>query len=121
MAKTIVAILVAVSLMGCTTMRPLEATRAQLEADLEPDDRLLIYESSGRIVDMTFIELDGDTIRGRLTDSGQGPISVDIKDIEKLEIEKIDGAKTTLAVVGATIVLVPVALAAGVVGIMGAQ
>ena len=89
--KILITILAVVSLTGCTTMRSMDTTRADLE---------------------------GETLYGRLTDGSQVPISVELSDIEKLEVEKIDGAKTTLAVVGGTLVLVPVALAAGLVGIM---
>jgi len=116
--KILITILAVVSLTGCTTMRSMDTTRADLEAELQPDDRLVVYETSGRIIDMTFIDLEGETLYGRLTDGSQVPISVELSDIEKLEVEKIDGAKTTLAVVGGTLVLVPVALAAGLVGIM---
>ena len=109
----------AISLIGCTSMRPVDAQRTDLAAELEADDRLLVYENSGRIIDMTLIALDDGTIRGRMNDGSRGPISVAVADIEKLEIEKIDGAKTTLAVVGGTIIIVPIALIAGTLAIMG--
>jgi hypothetical protein len=76
----------------------------------------VIYESSGRIVDMTFVGLDDARIRGRLTDGSEGPISVDLNAIEKIEIEQVDGVKTTLAVVGGTIVILPLAIIAALVG-----
>ena len=102
-------------------MRPMDARQADLHEELEIDDHLVIYEKSGRIVDMTFIEIDGDGIRGRLRDGSLGSITVAISDIEKMEIEKIDGAKTTLAVVGGTIVILPLAAIAVLVGAMGSQ
>lgn len=120
-SKLIIILLTVVSLIGCTTMRPMDTRQADLHEELETDDHLVIYEKSGRIVDMTFIEMDGDRIRGRLRDGSLGSITVAISDIEKMEIEKIDGAKTTLAVVGGTIVILPLAAIAALVGVMGYQ
>lgn len=117
--KLLVVMIAAMSLIGCTSMRPVDAQRTDLAAELDVDDRLMVYETSGRIIDMTFIALDDGKIRGRMNDGSLGPISVATADIEKLEIEKIDGAKTTLAVVGGTIVIVPIALIAGTLAIMG--
>lgn len=118
-SKMMIVIITAISLIGCTSMRPVDAQRTDLAAELEVDDQLVVYENSGRIIDMTFIALQDETIRGRMNDGSQGPISVAVADIEKLEIEKIDGAKTTLAVVGGTIVIVPIALIAGTLALMG--
>jgi hypothetical protein len=60
----------------------------------------VIYEKSGRIVDMTLDVIDGDSLEGTLAGNNLIPVEVDINDIEKIEVEKIDGVKTTLAVVG---------------------
>jgi len=114
--KLIVVLVTMISMFGCTTMRQMDARRGGLQTQLEFNDHLVIYESSGRIIDMTFIEIDNARIRGRLTDGSQGPISVDLDDIEKMEIEKIDGVKTTLAVVGGTVIILPLALIAVLVG-----
>lgn len=118
-SKLLVVLIAVIALMGCTSMRPVDVQQLDLAAELEADDRLLVYESSGRIIDMTFIALDDGTIRGRMNDGSQGPISVAVTDIEKLEVEKIDGAKTTLAVVGGTIVIVPIAVIAGTLVLLG--
>jgi hypothetical protein len=115
-AKLIIALLVTVSLVGCTSMRPLDAKQADLASELEPGDHLIVYERSGRILDMDFREFTDGKVRGWATD-GTGPVSANVDDIEQLEIEKIDGAKTTLAVAGGT---VAVALAAVVATAIGA-
>ena len=108
-------------MVGCTTMRPVDMGQAELQRKLSANDHLLVYEKSGRVIDMTYIELDAEILRGRLTDGSEGPISVAVAEIERLEIEKVDGVKTTLAVIGGTIVIVPAALIAGMAGIMAAQ
>ncbi|NCF51736.1 hypothetical protein GWP57_09000 [Gammaproteobacteria bacterium] len=119
--KILCVLLTAISMIGCTTMRPVDTRQPELERKLSPNDHLLVYEKSGRVIDMTFIELDAEILRGRLTDGSQGPTSVDIAEIERLEIEKVDGVKTTLAVIGGTIIIVPIALIAGMAEIMAAQ
>jgi hypothetical protein len=119
--KFLFVLLTAISMVGCTTMRPVDMGQAELQRKLSANDHLLVYEKSGRVIDMTYIELDAEILRGRLTDGSEGPISVAVAEIERLEIEKVDGVKTTLAVIGGTIVIVPAALIAGMAGIMAAQ
>lgn len=114
-AKLIITLLAAVSLVGCTSMRTLDAQQTDLASELEHGDHLLVYERSGRILDMDFRDLEDGRIRGWATD-GTGPVSAAIADIERLEIEKIDGAKTTLAVAGGTVAVALAAVAATAVG-----
>jgi hypothetical protein len=114
-SKSLIVLLAAVSLVGCTSMRPLDANQANLASKLEAGDHVVVYERSGRILDMDFRDLQNDRIRGWATD-GTGPVSVGIDDVEHLEIEKIDGVKTTLAVAGGTVAAAVVIAGAAVVG-----
>ena len=114
-SKSLIVLLAAVSLVGCTSMRPLDANQANLASELEAGDHVVVYERSGRILDMDFRDLENDRIRGWATD-GTGPVSADVGDIERLEIEKIDGVKTTLAVAGGTVAAAVVIAGAAVVG-----
>ena len=120
-SKLIVILIAGISLIGCTTMRPVEAQQSNLAEQVEVGDHLIVYEKSGRIVDMTLDVIDGDSLEGTLADDTLIPVEVDINDIEKIEVEKIDGAKTTLAVVGGTIIVLPLMLIAAMTGAMFSQ
>ncbi len=120
-SKLTVILIAGISLVGCTTMRPVETGQANLTEQLEVGDHLVIYEKSGRIVDMTLTLIDGDILEGTLAGNNFIPVEVDINDIEKIEFEKIDGVKTTLAVVGGTIIISPLMLIAAMSGAMFSQ
>jgi len=120
-SKLTVILIAGISLVGCTTMRPLETGQSSLIEQLEVGDHLVIYEKSGRIADMTLTLIDDDSLEGTLADNSLIPVEVDINDIEKIEVEKIDGVKTTLAVVGGTIVILPLMLIAAMSGAMFSQ
>ncbi len=113
-SKLTVILIAGISLVGCTTMRPMETEQSKLTEQLEVGDHLIVYEKSGRIVDMTLDVIDGDSLEGTLAGNNFIPVGVNIDDIEKIEVEKIDGVKTTLAVVGGVIVIVPLAMIAAV-------
>ena len=120
-SKLIIILIAGISLIGCTTMRPIEAQQSNLAEQVEVGDHLIVYEKSGRIVDMTLGVIDGDSLEGTLADDTLIPVEVDINDIEKIEVEKIDGVKTTLAVVGGAIVILPLMLIAAMTGAMFSQ
>ncbi len=120
-SKLTVILIAGISLVGCTTMRPVETEQSNLSEQLEAGDHLIAYEKSGRIVDMTLDVIDGDSLEGTLAGNNLIPVEVDISDIEKIEVEKIDGVKTTLAVVGGTIVILPLMLIAAMSGAMFSQ
>ncbi len=120
-SKLIVILIAGISLVGCTTMRPIETQQSDLTEQFEVGDHLVIYEKSGRIADMTLTLIDGDSLHGSLADSRRTPVQVDINDIEKIEVEKIDGVKTTLAVIGGAIVIVPLAVLAAVAFMFSGQ
>ncbi len=120
-SKLTVILIAGISLVGCTTMRPVESGQSNLTEQLEVGDHLVIYEKSGRIADMTLTLIDGDILKGTLAGNNFIPVEVDINDIEKIEVEKIDGVKTTLAVVGGTIVILPLMLIAAMSGAMFSQ
>ncbi len=120
-SKLTVILIAGISLVGCTTMRPIETGQANLIEQLEVGDHLIVYEKSGRIVDMTLAVIDDDSLEGTLADNSLVPVEVDINDIKKIEVEKIDGVKTTLAVVGGTIIILPLMLIAAMSGAMFSQ
>ncbi|MEJ2129306.1 MAG: hypothetical protein P8X81_10730 [Woeseiaceae bacterium] len=101
------------SLAGCTSMRAMDATQADFTAQLETGDHLVIYEKGGRIVDMTFTQVDGEYLVGSLTRQPLDTVEVRIDEILQIEIEKISGGKTAAAVVGGAVLLPIVAVGFG--------
>jgi hypothetical protein len=75
---------------------------------LEIGDHIIVYETTGRIVDMRFVLVEGNVLRGSLFDDGLEPIEIELEQIEKIEAERIAAGRTTVAVLGG-IVLAPVA------------
>ena len=113
--KIIVLILAGLALSGCTSMRAIESN-ASVAEQISVGEHLVVYEKSGRVVDMTVRVIDTDRLGGTLGTEGGAPVEVLLADIEKIEVERIDGAKTTLAVVGVTVVAVPVVFFAAFTG-----
>ena len=98
------------SLVGCTSMRPVEMERSDFTDYIETGDRLVVYEKYGRVLDMKVAKVEPDVIHGSLAGAGWSTVMVELPDVEKIEIERIDGAKTTGAVVGG-IILLPIFVA----------
>jgi hypothetical protein len=112
----IVTLLVVLELSGCTTMKPLNTLDPDATTALNAGDHIVVYETSGRMLDMTLTGVEGDTLKGSLTDAHLTPVSVRVSDVERLEIEKVDAVKSTLATVGTVVVVVPLAALALLVG-----
>ena len=119
--KLIIILLASISMIACTTMRPIDREKYELNEKLEIGDHLVVYEKTGRIVDMKLDSIEGDYLEGTSTDGFPTMVDVKIDDIEKIEVEKIDGVKTTLAVVGGAIVFLPLMVIAAFTGVMFQQ
>ena len=96
------------SLVGCTSMRPLDATQTDLATHLETGDRVVVYETGGRIVDMKLTQVDGEYLIGSLTEQPMHSVEVRIDEIHQIEVEKISGGKTAAAIIGG-VILLPIA------------
>ncbi|MEE4246389.1 MAG: hypothetical protein V2I33_13350 [Kangiellaceae bacterium] len=72
---------------------------------LEIKDIINVYEKSGRIIEMTIVSYRDGVITGAYTDKPSQSVSVKIDDIERLEVETIDGVKTTFAIIGGIVVI----------------
>lgn len=120
-SKLIVILIASISMIGCTTMRTVDREKYDLTEKLEIGDHLIVYETTGRIVDMKLDSFNGDYLEGTSAKGYPTMVDVNINDIEKIEVEKIDGVKTTLAVVGGAIVIVPLAIIAVLTGAMFQQ
>ena len=109
--------LIALSLLtGCTSLQAVQPEQTLDKVNqLDVGSRLIVYEKSGRRIDMRFVRMDEHALYGSLTQDGLHAIKVIFEDIEAIETEQIDGLKTSLAA-AAGIVLLPIfALGAGAV------
>ena len=102
------------SIVGCTSMRPVDMAQSDFADAFETGDHLVVYERQGRIIDMRFTGIENGVMFGSLYSDGLTSVEVVIKDIDKIEIEKISGAKTTGAVLGGIVLLPIVAAGAGI-------
>lgn len=115
-AKLLILLVTTISMVGCTSIRPIDMEKVDLTEVLETGDRVIAYEKQGRVVDMTLTRIEDGVLIGSYTGSGMTSVEVNIEDIEKIEAEKISGAKTTGAVVGGLILVPLVAAGAVIVG-----
>jgi hypothetical protein len=97
-------------------MRAVDMAQADFVDHFEVGDHLVVYEKQGRIIDMQFTEVEDGVLYGSLSNDGLTTVEVRVADIQKIEIERISGAKTTGAIVGG-IILLPVVAAGGVLAI----
>ncbi len=101
-------VLLLFALAGCTTMQEVKQKEGLLTDFLEIGDHIVVYETNGRIVDMRFVLVEGDVLRGSLFDDGLELVEIKLEHIEKIEAERIAFGRTTAAVLGG-IVLAPLA------------
>lgn len=102
------ATLLLAALFGCTTMQEVKQQEWLLTDYLEIGDHIIVYETNGRIVDMRFVLMEGNVLRGSLFDDGLESVEIKLEHIEKIEAERIAFGRTTAAVLGG-IVLAPLA------------
>ena len=101
-------ILLLFALVGCTTMQEVKQPEGLLTDYLEIGEHIIVYETSGRMVDMRFVLVEGNVLRGSLFDDGLEAVEIKLEHIEKIEAERIALGRTTVAVLGG-IVLAPIA------------
>jgi hypothetical protein len=118
-SKLIIILITILSLTGCTSMRAMDHTQVDFVAELETGDHLVVYEKGGRVIDMTFTQVEGDRLVGSVYQRSFETVEVEIDDILQIEIEKISGAKTTGAVVGGIILAPIVAVGFGLAAFAG--
>jgi len=113
--RIIVLLACATLVLGCTSLgRGDPKALADGKLVLEPGDRIVVSEKSGRRIDMRFVRVFGGQIYGSLSQNGLHPVVIDVEQIEAIEIEQVDGLKTTFAVVVGIVAFPLAALGAGV-------
>ncbi len=106
-------ILLLFALVGCTTMQEVKQQEGLLTDYLEIGDHIMVYETSGRMVDMRFVLVEGNVLRGSLFDDGLEAVEIKLEHIEKIEAERIALGRTTAAVLGGVVLAPIAALGAG--------
>lgn len=105
LSRSAVILLCMLQLCGCTSMRTMEPSATSLEEKLKVGDHLIIYEKSGRVVDMTLTAIEAEVLYGTLSWDSTRAVEVKFSDASKIERESVDGGKTVLAVVGGGVAL----------------
>jgi len=95
-----------ISTTGCMTMRPLEATTALTNA-IKVGDKVELIEKDGYINKFTVGKITEQFVAG--TDERGSHVSIPLENVESVSVEKVDGGRTTLAVMGG-IVAIPIVL-----------
>jgi len=101
-------------LAGCTTMKEMPLDGEGLAARLKTGDHIIVYEDSGRVLDLRFVLIEDDVLRGSLVMDGREAVQVRLADISKIETERVAVGRTTGAVLGGAVLLPIAAMGAGI-------
>ena len=110
-----VAMIALIALSGCTTMQEMRLADVDLADLLETGDHVVVYTRSGQIIDMRFVLIEGDVMRGSLIYDGLEAVEVRLGEIEKIEAERIAAGRTAAAVLGGVVLAPIAAVGAGMV------
>ena len=95
-----------ISTTGCMTMRPVGGATALTDA-IKIGDKVELIEKDGYINKFTVGMITEQFVAG--TDERGSHVSIPLENVESVSVEKVDGGRTTLAVMGG-IVAIPIVL-----------
>ena len=110
-AKNLVILLVCLT-TACTTLRPItvEASGEQIRAEIRVGDTVRVHAKGGTSQTLHVTTVGMSSLIGMETHyaaGGSGPVTskieVPYQDIERLEVQRVSGARTTWLVIGAVI------------------
>lgn len=101
-----VLVLLCIFLNACTSMQPIQDPPSELAEQLEIGDRLVIYDAEGNVFPMILTLIEEDHLVGAAGKKVQRPKRVPIENITRIEVEKLDGTRTALAVAGGTVMAI---------------
>jgi hypothetical protein len=113
--KQFICILTILSLVGCTTFKPVEYQEVSLPEIVEVGKTYKFTEVDGSVTEMKVTAVSEKEVTGTL-EHGAGK-TIQAVDLQSIEVETIDGGKTTLAVIGG-IILLPIAIIGIIVACM---
>jgi len=104
MFRILVSLLVSLSLLGCTSMRPLSpGDSGQWRGQVQVGDDVSVAASNGKTYLLTLTEVDDQKIVG-ISDNKK--VTIRYEQIKTLEIRKVNALKTTAAVGGGVLAVV---------------
>jgi hypothetical protein len=112
--KRMIVLFSILSLMACTTMESINSAHPDLADDLEPGEKLVLHMHSGQVLTMTLISFDGETLHGTGVTAPTLPLEINIQDVRRIVVERLDGNRTLRAISG---VLLIVLISAAMVGL----
>jgi len=113
MNKKSLLLLLTFALSCCTSLNKLDYYKeVDLSSIVSIGDKLSVTLNSGDNYYLKVVSTKENQMVGTLMETGEG-ITITVDDIEYIEVETIDGGKTTLAIMGG-IVLIPI----GILGLM---
>ena len=113
MNKKSLLLLLTFALSCCTSLNKLDYYKeVDLSSIVSIGDKLSVTLNSGDNYYLKVVSTKETQMVGTLMETGEG-ITITVDDIEYIEVETIDGGKTTLAIMGG-IVLTPI----GILGLM---
>ncbi len=116
--KKVMCIWMVLSLIGCTTFKPVEHLEVSLPDIIVVDETYKFTTNSGDVSKMKVIDVSADKVVGTL-EGGNGQ-TINTADILSIEVETIDGGKTTLVVIGGIAIVTAAVAVVAVVVVVGA-
>ncbi len=101
----LIAFLSVVSLLGCTSMQPVDMANGSPADELAAGDVLRVVDRYGLETELTLVEINDDMLRGTLSDSDGVIIELHTRDIASIEVQKPSLWKTALAGTGGLVLL----------------
>jgi hypothetical protein len=109
MNKKSLLLLLTFAISCCTSLNKLDYYKeVDLSSIVSIGDKLSVTLNSGDNYYLKVVSIEESQMVGTLLETGEG-ITITVDDIEYIEVETIDGGKTTLAIMGG-IVLIPFAI-----------
>lgn len=105
LVQQFLAVLVVLSMVGCTTIQPLTASPSQLSSTLKRGDQVEIMTSSGKQLKFKVDSVDANGVQG-------GGQTVAYNDIQSINRKEVDTSKTLWVVLG-VVAVGAIAAAAG--------
>lgn len=113
MFKILVAFWVSISLVACTSLRPMPPGEAgQWRGQVHVGDDVSVAATNGKTYLLTLTEVDDQKIVG-VGDNKK--VTIRYEQIKALEVRKVSALKTTGAVAGGIVALAAVALAVAII------
>ncbi len=79
-------LLLMVGSSACTTIQEVDKTKGSLAAHLDMGDHIVVYTATGTIIDMRYVLIEDDVMRGSVYGDGLRSVAVELGQIEKVEV-----------------------------------